>query len=81
MSDYMTLVGAYGRTYRSEKEVLDHWNANKDFRIVSVGPGHRPGSYLNKEEAERLLPGVTFTIRYHARTKFVLVKVPDAKTA
>lgn len=43
--DWITVIGAYGRTYRSQAEVLKDWNANKDFKIVG-------GPYLSKSDVE-----------------------------
>lgn len=36
--DWITVVGAYGRTYNSQAAVLRDWNANKDFQIAGGGP-------------------------------------------
>ena len=43
----LTLIPAYGRDYKSKKEVLADWNAGKDFRIATAS------GYINKEDATK----------------------------
>lgn len=45
-----TVSGAYGRDYKSKKEILADWNEGKDFQMRDVFSGG--GSYLNKQDAE-----------------------------
>jgi hypothetical protein len=68
----MTLEPAYGKDYKSIKEVKEAFEANKDFMIASVGP--YMGRYVNR----RQLIGVEryVMIRYARRTKEVEVEVP-----
>jgi len=47
-----TIVPAYGRDYKSKKELLIDWNNNKDFRIMDISAGRYDGSYINKADAE-----------------------------
>ena len=42
----LILLPAYGRTYKSTREVLVDWEANKDF-IIAV-----QGLYINKQDVE-----------------------------
>ncbi len=42
----MTLIPAYGRDYKSEKEVLTDFNNNKDFKMVSIFGS----AYINKQD-------------------------------
>lgn len=68
----MTLIPAYGRDYASEAAVLEAWNANKDFKAVSVDTR---GGYTSKRELVAEGKVTEVTIRYNLRRKFVLVKV------
>jgi hypothetical protein len=52
MARRITVVPAYGRDYRSKKEVEEAWNAGKDFLIQDMSSPW-DGSYINKEDAER----------------------------
>ncbi|HEY1705638.1 MAG TPA: hypothetical protein VGG75_38625 [Trebonia sp.] len=66
---YLTVVPAYGRDYRSKAAVLADWNAGNDFRIVQAG--HKEdGRYINKDDKPA---GVTLQIRYAKLTKVTLV--------
>lgn len=53
---YLVLTPAYGRDYKSKTALLEDFNANKDFRIASVGYS----GYANKHE----LTGNTVELRY-----------------
>lgn len=66
----MTLKPAYGRDYKSKAEVLKDWNANKDFRIASV---ERGGTYINKEDASKLVNSPKIFIRYNRSQKIIQV--------
>lgn len=58
---------AYGRDYKSQKEVLADWHAQKDFQI------HQGGSstYINKQDKP---DHVGLTVRYHNGTKVMVIK-------
>jgi hypothetical protein len=79
----MTLEPAYGKDYKSIKEVKEAFEADKDFLIASIGPwmdrgrlGAREnlGRYVNR----RQLIGIErfVMIRYARRSKEVEVEVP-----
>jgi len=53
MPEEVTIVGAYGRTYRSKKAILKDWNENLDFKIVN-------GPYINKADALRYSVKIRF---------------------
>ena len=65
MGSIGTLVPAYGRDYKSAKDVKADWEANKDFQVNITG------QYVNKEQVPK---GETVTIRYKRLTECVLVK-------
>ncbi len=72
----MTLEPAYGRDYRTIKEVEEAFDADKDFLIASVGP------WMGKYVTRRQLVGIetSVMIRYARRTKEVEVRVkPNRK--
>jgi hypothetical protein len=70
MMMYMTLVPAYGRDYKSGKEVKAAWEEGKDFRIASFGPDD--GKYVNKNDAPR---GATLKIRFKRLQNICVIKV------
>jgi hypothetical protein len=43
---FPTLTPAYGRDYKSKKEILADWEAGKDFVYAETG------QYINKQDAE-----------------------------
>lgn len=60
---------AYGKDYESEEEVLEAWNAGKDF----VMEGFRNG-YINKQDAENFgVPGGEINIRYNKKSEVTVV--------
>jgi len=65
----VTLVPAYGRDYRSAKEVKAAWDAGQDFQIQSFGDPD-DGRYVNKPQ----VPGRSFNIRYKRLTAICVVK-------
>ena len=68
---YSSLTPAYGKDYKTAKEVLADWNKGADFIIHSHDA---PSQYFNKESAEALKP-VTLNIRFNKITKLVVVEV------
>lgn len=46
---WLVCVPAYGRQLNTIKEIEEHWNADKDFRIVSIYNGG--GTYVNRRDA------------------------------
>jgi hypothetical protein len=66
----MTLTPAYGRDYKSAKEVKADWNANKDFVIADIVGGNA-GRMINKQQA----PAGTYNIRYKKLTQVCVITV------
>lgn len=66
----MTLTPAYGRDYKSAKEVKADWDANKDFIIADVFGGNC-GRMVSKEQA----PKGTCVIRYKKLTQACVITV------
>lgn len=64
------LVPAYGRDYKSQREVQADWDANKDFLTADIFNGY--GVATNKEDCEAL--GLRVVIRYGNLLKLYAVK-------
>ena len=60
MLQTLEVVPAYGRDYKSQKEVKADWENNMDFQIVSV---QEYGRYINKQDADRT-PDQSIIVRY-----------------
>jgi len=69
----LTVVPAYGRDYKSKKEVEAAWNADKDF-IVQDMMSRWDGSSVNKSDAKSM--GIkSVTIRYKQLRNVTVIKV------
>ena len=67
MTRYMSAVPAYGRDYKSKKEVLAAWNDGKDFLVQDMFSG----GYINKNDKPAC---VTLNIRYKNLTQICVIK-------
>jgi hypothetical protein len=65
-SNYATLTPAYGRDYKSAKELKEDFEANKDFILQPSG------QYINKEQ---IAPGITVNIRYKKNMSVCPIKI------
>ena len=66
----ITVIPAYGRDYKSVKEVKEAYEAGKDFIIQDMFSGN-DGRAVNKEDAVR--EGVQLKVRYAKLTKVVII--------
>lgn len=75
MPEYMTVVPAYGRDYKSKKEVQADWDAGKDFLIQTFGPNH--GRYINKQDAGNLKPsgGLVLNVRFKRLANVHVIRI------
>lgn len=72
---YLTLTPAYGRDYKSKKEAIADFDANKDFVLQTFdGSG-----YINKSQILAEFPGATVNIRYKRLTQIAVVKLSEKK--
>ena len=71
MSKFITVVPAYGRDFKTQKEVKAAFEAGKDFMIVDVFHAQN-GSYENKGDAPK---GATLNVRYAKQTKVLPIKI------
>lgn len=67
---YITVVPAYGRDYKSQKEVQEAWDANKDFQCVGVFQY----GYINKLDRDKYSPDDQVSVRYANQRKTYTVK-------
>jgi len=70
---YKTLVPAYGRDYKSAKEVKAAWEAGKDFLIADLFDPY-DGKPANLESAQQA-GWKTVNIRFSKLTKIASIKV------
>lgn len=69
----MTLTPAYGRDYKSKKEIQNDWDAGKDFVISDMFSGE-DGRYINREDAVRA--GIrSVNVRYKRLTQIAVIRV------
>tara|TARA_Y100000287_G_C13893622_1_gene197172 strand:- start:90 stop:356 length:267 start_codon:yes stop_codon:yes gene_type:complete len=50
MNHTLTVSNAYGRDFKSKREILEHYNSNKDFQNLNVLTS---GAIVNKQDAKR----------------------------
>ena len=60
MNHTLTVSAAYGRDFKSKKEILNYWNSNKDFQNLDPMVS---GAYVNKQDAKRFKVGY-LRVRY-----------------
>lgn len=59
---YISAIPAYGRDYKSKKEVIADWNNNKDFLVQDMFQS----GYINKQDCPK---DVVVNIRYKKNTQ------------
>ena len=64
---FLTAIPAYGRDYKSKKEVISDWEAGKDFQVQSFGQS----GYVNINDCPK---NVTLNIRYKKLTQVCVIK-------
>jgi ribosomal protein L35 len=50
MNHTLTVSNAYGRDFKNKREILEHYNSNKDFQNLNVLTS---GAIVNKQDAKR----------------------------
>jgi hypothetical protein len=68
----LTLIAAYGRAYKSKKEIQADFDAGKDFMITGID--WDSGRYVNKADLLRVGER-SVMVRYARLTKVVEIKV------
>ena len=70
MHHTLTVSAAYGRDFKSKKEILNYWNSNKDFQNLGISQG----AYINKQDAKRLEINCLM-VRYKNLTNIAVIDV------
>jgi benzoyl-CoA reductase/2-hydroxyglutaryl-CoA dehydratase subunit BcrC/BadD/HgdB len=70
--NFITLLPAYGRDYKSKKVIIDDLNNNKDFLESTTR------KYINKEQFKELNIS-SFNVRYDQQRKITNIKIGDLK--
>ena len=70
----MTLVPAYGRDYTSKHEVLQDWNANRDFLVADLF-SQWDGKPVNRADLERTTGPHQVQIRYKRLERIAVVQI------
>jgi len=75
MNHTLTVSNAYGRDFKSKREILDHYNANKDFQNLNVTVS---GAIVNKQDAKRFKVGF-LRVRYKNLMNIAVIDVNKDK--
>jgi len=90
MNHTLTVRNAYGRDFKSKKEILEHYNSNKDFQnlgIFNYWDSNKDfknlgvnsyGAYVNKKDAKRFKVGY-LNVRYNNLMKIAVINVSKDK--
>ena len=71
MNHTLTVSAAYGRDFKSKKEILNYWNANKDFANLGI---NCQGALINKQDAKRFKVGF-LNVRYKNLMNIAVIDV------
>ena len=74
MNHTLTVRNAYGRDFKSKREILEHYNSNKNFQNLGISSG----AYLNKKDAKRFKVGY-LNVRYNNLMKIAVIDVNKDK--
>ena len=75
MNHTLTVRGAYSTDFKSKKEILEHYNSNKDFQNLNPFVS---GAYVSKENAKKYK--VAFlNVKYNNLTKTAVINVNKDK--
>jgi hypothetical protein len=75
MNHTLTVKNAYGRDFKSKREILEHYNSNKDFQNLNPFVS---GAYVSKENAKKFK--VAFlNVRYNNLMKIAVIDVNKDK--
>ena len=74
MNHTLTVRGAYSTDFKNKKEILEHYNSNKDFQNLGINQG----AYVNKKDAKRFKVGY-MNVRYNNLMKIAVIDVSKDK--
>jgi len=75
MNHTLTVSNAYGRDFKSKREILEHYKANKDFQNLNVTVS---GAIVNKQDAKRFKVGF-LRVRYKNLMNIAVIDVNKDK--
>ena len=76
---YLTVVPAYGKDFKSQKAVKEHFESNGDFLIQDIGSPD-DGRYVNKQDLENYSAGpLTLKVRYKQLREICMIKTGKKK--
>ena len=75
MNHTLTVSAAYGRDFKSKKEILNYWNSNRDFQNLGV---NCYGALVNKQDAKRFKVGY-LNVRYKNLMNIAVIDVNKDK--
>ena len=70
---FLHVVPAYGRDYKSKKEILAAWESGQDFQICDISC-RNDGAYVNKADAENSSLWEVH-VRYAKLSKIAAIKI------
>ena len=71
MNHTLTVSNAYGRDFKSKREILEHYNANKDFQNLNISTS---GAIVNKQDAKKFKVGF-LRVRYKNLMNIAMIDV------
>ena len=74
MNHTLTVRGAYSTDFKSKKEILEHYNSNKDFQNLGISSS----AYVNKKDAKRFKVGY-LNVRYKNLMNVAVIDVNKDK--
>ena len=85
MNHTLTVRNAYGRDFKSKREILEHYNSNKDFQNLNPSffnynsfNERLSGPIVNKQDAKRFKVGY-LNVRYNNLMKIAVIDVNKDK--
>ncbi len=70
MNHTLTVRGAYSTDFKSKKEILEHYNSNKDFQNLGIFET----GYINKQDAKKYKVGF-LNVRYKNLKNIAIINV------
>ena len=70
MNHTLPVSAAYGRDFKSKKEILNYWNSNRDFQNLGI----QQTGYINKQDAKRFKVGY-LNVRYKNLMNIAVIDV------
>ena len=80
MNHTLTVSNAYGRDFKSKREILEHYNSNKDFQNLGYANSdiNFSGAIVNKQDAKRFKVGY-LNVRYKNLMNIAVIDVNKDK--